>query len=112
MVRFEVLLNDGCSLSLSESGPDSFTFSMKIKESDHQPLVVAEGVDYFLGAVVKMFRDMSDQSFSPLSVKFSRIAPANPQLWENYFQCPISFGESDNSLELSAAQLNDHLPTG
>ncbi|BBB27161.1 AraC family transcriptional regulator [Amphritea japonica] len=112
MVRFEVLLNDGCSLSLSQSGPDSLAFSMDIKESDHQPLVVAEGIDYFLGAIVKMFRDMSDQSFSPLSVKFSRIAPANPELWENYFQCPVSFGESSNTLELSAAQLNEQLPTG
>ena len=112
MVRFEVLLNDGCRLSLSQSGTDSLAFSMKIKSSDQQPLVVAEGVDYFLGAIVKMFRDMSDQRFSPRSVRFSRVAPANPELWKNYFQCPVSFGEPDNSLELDTAQLNEHLPTG
>ncbi|WP_299204176.1 AraC family transcriptional regulator [uncultured Amphritea sp.] len=112
MVRFEVLLNDGCNLSLDKTDPLSFHFTMKVLQSENRPLVAAEGVDYFLSAVVKMFRDMSDQRFAPLAVSFTRETPVNPALWETYFQCPISFGASENSLRLSADDLNKELPTG
>ncbi|SEQ78864.1 AraC-type DNA-binding protein [Amphritea atlantica] len=112
MVRFEVLLNDGCNLSLDKADPLSFHFCMQVRQSDNRPLVAAEGVDYFLGAVVKMFRDMSDQRFAPQLVSFTREAPVNPALWESYFQCPVSFGASENRLVLSADTLNKELPTG
>lgn len=112
MVRFEVLLNDGCTLSFKASNKQTFDFCMQVKKSAQQPLVADEGVDYFLGAVVKMFRDMSDQHFSPQAVSFTRSTPANPHRWEAYFQCPVLFGQSCNHLQLNAEQLNRPLPAG
>lgn len=113
MVRFEVLLNDGCRLSLQPSDIHGcVNFTMQIKQSGNAPLVAQEGVDYFLGAVVKMFREMSDDSFSPVSVSFTRDTPLDPQLWQDYFNCPVSFGASDNSLILDVEQLDQILPTG
>ncbi|WP_432473973.1 AraC family transcriptional regulator [Amphritea sp. HPY] len=113
MVRFEVLLNDGCRLSLQPAEqPVGYRFTMQVKQSENTPLVAKEGVDYFLGAVVKMFREMSDQSFAPLSVSFTRETPHQPQLWQDYFNCPVNFGASDNSLILDADQLDQILPTG
>ncbi|UTW04024.1 AraC family transcriptional regulator ligand-binding domain-containing protein [Amphritea atlantica] len=112
MVRFEVLLNDGCHLSLDKIGEEDFDFIMTVRHSDSRPLVAPEGVDYFLGAVVKMFRDMSDDEFSPAAVSFTRQKPDNPGLWERYFNCPVSFGAPDNRLQLSADSLIKDLPTG
>jgi len=112
MVRFEVLLNDGCNLSLDQADPLNFHFSMRVRQSDNRPLVAAEGVDYFLGAVVKMFRDMSDHHFAPQAVSFIRETPHNPALWESYFQCPVCFNASENRLLLRADILNKELPTG
>lgn len=112
MVRFEVLLNDGCHLALEKTGEQRFDFTMTVRHFDNRPLVAPEGVDYFLGAVVKMFRDMSDDAFSPAAVSFTRQRPDNPGLWERYFNCPVSFGEPDNRLQLSADSLLEGLPTG
>ena len=112
MVRFDTLLNDGCSLSLDSTGDDSFTFTMVVKQTDSAPLVASEGVDYFLGAVVKMFRDMAGNSFNPAGVSLTRPEPANPKLWQSFFNCPVQFNQPQNSLNLPSDQLNRTLPTG
>jgi len=113
MVRFEVLLNDGCSLGLVQSDQgEGSRFTMQVKQSDNHPLVAKEGVDYFLGAVVKMFRDMSDRSLSPLSVSFTREGPQDPQLWQDFFNCPIIFSTEENSLLFDDDPLDRVLPTG
>lgn len=112
MVRFEVLLNDGCHLSLNQHSDNCYSFTMQIRQSDNQPLVAAEGVDYFLAAVVKMFRDMSDSSFAPLEVNLQRPPPANPEIWKDYFRCPVNFNAPDNRLLLSGEPLQRPLPTG
>lgn len=112
MVRFDQLLNDGCTLSLTPSGEQLFDFCMQVKTANNHPLVAAEGVDYFFGAVIKMFRDMSDHHFSPLTVSLTRQRPVNPHPWESYFQCPVLFAQPCNHLQLSAEQLNRSLPAG
>ncbi|GGK61293.1 AraC family transcriptional regulator [Amphritea balenae] len=113
MVRFEVLLNDGCRLSLQPAEVRDYdSFTMQIKQAESVALVTPEGVDYFLGAVVKMFREMSGDGFSPVSVSFTRDTPEEPQLWQDYFNCPVSFGSSENCLVLDSNQLDQALHTG
>ncbi|EAR61970.1 AraC family transcriptional regulator [Neptuniibacter caesariensis] len=111
MVRFEVLLNDGCHLHLdSEQG--LLHFSMDVKQSEGKDLVAAEGVDYFLGAVVKMFRDMSAPSFAPIKATLTRARPDNPTCWDDFFNCPVEFSAQRNQLVFDRTTLHETLPTG
>lgn len=112
MVRFDVLLNDGCTLQIEKQDQSSQGFSMSVKELNGKPLVVAEGVDYFLGAVVKMFRDMSTQDFSPRKVYLCRPEPEQSQKWRDYFQCDVCFNASQNQLIFDDSDLTRILPTG
>lgn len=112
MVRFDLLLNDGCTLSISPANNNQYCFSMEVKLAENQALVVPTGVDYFLGAVVKMFRDMSTPLFSPSSVHLSRPTPTQPDAWKDYFQCPVHFESQSNSLIFDAAKLTATLATG
>ncbi|HBR98499.1 MAG TPA: AraC family transcriptional regulator [Gammaproteobacteria bacterium] len=110
MVRFDVLLNDGCELSLDHG--DAVGFSMDIKQQDGVDLVAPEGVDYFLGAVVKMFREMSASDFAPVRVTLTRDSPANPHRWHAFFGCPVCFAAGRNQLWFDAHTLTQTLPTG
>lgn len=112
MVRFDVLLNDGCTLHIDEQADSRQAFTMNVKELNQQLLVTPEGVDYFLGAVVKMFRDMSTENFSPYDVFLRRAEPENAGKWRDYFQCDVHFGADQNQLIFENADLNRVLPTG
>ncbi len=111
MVRFEVLLNDGCHLHLEDTD-QHYTFTMAVKQQGSTDLVTPEGVDYFLGAVIKMFRDMSAIQLSPVRLSLKRSAPQQPQLWERYFNCPIEFSADHNQLLFDQQQLRQTLATG
>ena len=112
MVRFDVLLNDGCTLQIEQRDASCQAFTMSVKELNGQPLVTSEGVDYFLGAVVKMFRDMSTDDFAPREVFLQRAEPAHAKKWHNYFQCDVQFGAAKNQIIFDDADLNRTLPTG
>ncbi len=111
MVRFEVLLNNGCHLRL-ESQDNQHRFTMTVKHHNDQALVSEQGVDYFLGAVVKMFRDMSTAGFAPTAVYLMRPKPEQPQLWRDFFNSDIYFEATENQLIFSSPQLQAKLPTG
>lgn len=127
MVRFEILLNSGCHLQISiqddttmESSDqreksqinNNLCFIMDIKQQNGEALVTAQGVDYFLGAIVKMFRDMSSPSFAPIEVHLTRPTPRNIKLWQDYFQCPVYFNTLQNQLIFPIKSLKNSLPTG
>lgn len=113
MMRFDVLLNSGCTLALDVDETNHHViFTMQVKQVDDVELVAQQGVDYFLGAVVKMFRDMSGQQLTPVAVNLRHTEPAQPQLWQQYFACPVSFAQSHNQLVFNQADLSAALPTG
>jgi AraC-like DNA-binding protein len=113
MVRFDVLLNSGCDLSLShDKATDQITFTMSVKQINGTDLVAQQGVDYFLGAVMKMFRDMSGQQLEPVAVHLCHATPSQPQLWQDYFDCPVSFTAAENQLVFKLETLSTSLPTG
>lgn len=111
MVRFAALLNDGADLTLEAEG-DAFRFRMLVQEIDGQPQIAPEGVDYFLGAVSKLLRDMRGPAFAPRAVSLMRAAPADPGPWREHFAAPVQFAAADNSLLLDGAELQRPLPTG
>lgn len=113
MVRFDVLLNSGCDLSLEhDETTDQVTFTMSVKQADGSDLVAQQGVDYFLGAVMKMFRDMSGQQLTPVAVHLRHAKPSQPQAWQDYFACPVSFTAEENQLIFKQDTLSAPLPTG
>lgn len=111
MIRFEVLLNDGCHLHLTKC-KNNFNFTMQVKQVEQEDLVAPEGVDYFLGAVVKMFRDMTGDSFNPIKVKLIRPAPKDSSHWTQFFNCPVNFADSSNQLIFAEESLTRTLATG
>ena len=113
MVRFDVLLNSGCDLALSHDGTtNQVTFTMSVKQVDGSDLVAQQGVDYFLGAVIKMFRDMSGQKLTPVAVHLCHDTPAKHQAWAHYFACPVIFSAQQNQLIFKLETLSAPLPTG
>lgn len=112
MVRFDVLLNDGCTLAIDKHEASQYAFTMSVKELNDQALVTPEGVDYFLGAVVKMFREMSTRDLAPLAVCLCREKPKDHKKWSDYFQCDIHFEADENQLIFDETDLNQVLPTG
>ena len=113
MVRFDVLLNSGCDLSLEhDKTTHQITFTMSVKQVDDTDLVAQQGVDYFLGAVIKMFRDMSGHQLTPVAVHLCHAAPSQPQAWQDYFACPVNFTAKENQLIFKHDTLSAPLPTG
>ncbi|MCM2321310.1 MAG: AraC family transcriptional regulator [Pseudomonas sp.] len=111
MVRFAALLNDGADLALEAEG-DNYRFCMRVQVLDQQAQIAPEGVDYFLGAVSKLLRDMRGPAFAPLEVNLRRAAPVDPTPWREHFGAPVHFAAHDDSLLLNAAELRRPLPTG
>lgn len=111
MVIFDTLLNDGCSLTFDKDEKFA-TFSLSIHQGEEGDLVSAQGVDYFLAAVVKNLTDMQNSIFSPTSVSLQRRAPKKAKLWQNAFHCPVSFNCAENNIVFELALLNKLLPNG
>ena len=113
MVRFDVLLNSGCELSLqSDSTSKALIFRMQVKQIDGQDLIAQQGIDYFLAAVVKMFRDMSSPQLAPKAVCLRHAKPNMASLWQDYFACPVHFEQAADQLLFVQADLYTPLATG
>jgi len=111
MVTFDTLLNDGCSLTFT-ADEELATFSLSVHLGEDGALVSEQGVDYFLAAVVKILTDMQHAPFSPVRVSLERSAPSAVEPWLKAFNCPVTFGCSDNHIIFDLALLNKVLPTG
>ena len=111
MVTFDALLNDGCSLTFT-SDEKFATFGLSVHHGEDGALVSEQGVDYFLAAVVKILTDMQHAPFSPVCVSLERSAPNAIEPWLKAFNCPVTFGCSDNHILFNLALLNKMLPTG
>ena len=111
MVIFDTLLNDGCSLTF-EKDEKFATFSLSVHQGEEGDLVSAQGVDYFLAAVVKILTDMQNSVFSPIAVSLQRKAPKESTPWQKTFNCPVSFNCTENNIVFELALLNKLLPNG
>lgn len=111
MVIFDTLLNDGCSLTFDKD-EEFVIFKLSVHEDDDGALVSAQGVDYFLAAVVKFLTDMQNSVFSPTAVSLQRSAPKEATPWFKAFNCTVNFNCTDNHIVFELASLNKLLPTG
>lgn len=60
-----------------------------------------------IAALVHFCRDISDQAdYAPLSVDFINPEPANIAAYEDWFRCPVRFGQEKTRVVVSANALN------
>ena len=73
-------------------------------------MMAQEGVDALLCAVVVMCRAMSDDEFHPTRVMMTRERPPCDTMLEQFFRCPITYGEELNELVFDLQIVTQELP--
>lgn len=73
--------------------------------------VVDEGIDLFMASTFKLGRMLTGRERMPLEIRLCRQGtPAMQAEFEAYFQCPVHFGEEENSLLLPHDLMQQPLP--
>ncbi len=77
-----------------------------------QPRPADEAIDAALSQAVRTARMLSGEKVNPLAVRLERSEPCPSEAFRKVFRAPVQFGQSENALEFSAADMNEPLATG
>ncbi|MBK9925206.1 MAG: AraC family transcriptional regulator [Anaerolineales bacterium] len=76
----------------------------------HTPEMTRHCFDASLSSSVRMMRSLTSADINPLEVTFTCAEPASRSEYERFFQCPILFGQKENSFTLDASLVNTPIP--
>ncbi len=107
MVRYVRLVSTAAKARLDEEVP-GYRFTLEYEEKA-QPAV--EAVDAALATLVSMCRLSYDGELNPLAISLKRTEPVCSDKLLQYFQCPVYFEQSENSVLFSHEVLETSLPT-
>lgn len=62
--------------------------------------------DFSLSILIAMCRVNAGKRTSPVSVHLRRREPANPQPWQDFFACPVTFGQAADGFLLASEVAN------
>ena len=82
------------------------TTIISLEFSPHQVALIAEeSLDAFLAFLMKLCRMVSSKDFAPLQMSLTRQKPENHLLYEQYFHCPIKYGQKRVEIHLRTPDL-------
>ena len=67
--------------------------------------VANEAIEAFSATLISLFRIMSGADFSPLSVTFCHQKESNQQAYQEFFNCPVLFGQSSNTMVFNRQEI-------
>ena len=108
VARYSRIVGTRAQIGLRDShaGLD-FSYALAAEE----PAVVSVIPDCWLALVLDMCRLNAGRHISPLKVTLRRTVPANPQVWREFFGCPVKFSAPENGFTLARADVDRTLPT-
>lgn len=66
--------------------------------------------DASLSSSVRMIRSLTGTEIHPLEVTFTCVEPASRSEYERFFQCPVLFGQKENSFTLNVSLVDMPIP--
>jgi AraC-like DNA-binding protein len=76
----------------------------------HTPEKSRHCFDASLSSSVRMMRSLTGAAINPLEVTFTCTEPGSRSEYERFFQCPVLFGQKDNSFTLDVSLVNTPIP--
>ncbi len=76
----------------------------------HTPEMSRHCFDASISSSVRMMRSLTGADINPLEVTFTCAEPASRSEYERFFQCPVLFGQKDNSFTLDMSLVNTPIP--
>lgn len=76
----------------------------------HTPEMSRHCFDASLSSSVRMIRSLTGTEIHPLEVTFTCTEPASRSEYERFFQCPVLFGQKENSFTLDASLVDIPIP--
>lgn len=108
-VRFGQLMSTGVTLRLEEAGE----FVQLIIDRNIVPEnYVHASADFGVGMILRMCRLALGEFIAPVKVELERPVPTNPEQFEYYLCCPVSFESETTQITFYLADIREPLATG
>jgi len=107
-VRYDWLVAGSARTVLREE-PDGLAIVCMI--SGERLPIVRQSYELACVCVVEMVRWMMQRHVVPCYARFTQAAPVDPKPMRDYVGCPVGYGEAENSLCFSLADVRSPLPT-
>lgn len=108
LIRYWHILGDRATTRLVDA-PDGPQFIYEITGVD--PLIEALCADLVLSVVLDMCRMNAEEPLKPMQVTLRRKLPTNPDHWDHFFGCSVTFGAPHNSFTLTTSAADRALST-
>lgn len=108
LVRYLRIVSEAATVSIHENA-DGYLAELQLFGGE-QP-VPRQRFEFDMLTLLSFLRWISGRAFSPLLAEFASPTPANPQLYQDAFQCPVRFDASANRLLFDPADMTLPLPT-
>jgi len=76
----------------------------------HTPEMSRHCFDTSISSSVRMMRSLTGVDINPLEITFTCAEPGSRSEYERFFQCPVLFGQEDNSITLDISLINTSIP--
>ncbi len=108
-VRYGNLVSDAARIELLDAGALT-RFRLILPKGPGRP--ADEAIDAILALVARTARMLSGDKVRPVSVQLERPEPSPSEAFQKVFRAPVRFGQRENVLEFTAADLDERLPAG
>jgi AraC-like DNA-binding protein len=107
LTSFLHLHSDAVLVHLREGEPPVLAVDMVFEGLNHRRQVT----DGSVGTVTTLMRWLLSERWTPVSVSFMHMRPANVSRYESFFRCPVDFNQEFNGIVLRPEDLNEKLPS-
>lgn len=101
--KFSELLTDATSYEeIKEANHIRLRFYIVDKSRFHDPNLIL----LYIAGALQVARSLISTNIIPIEVQLQQPAPENTEPYTALFGCPVSFGQTDNSISISEEDLN------
>ena len=108
-VRYGNLISDAAQIELLDAGA-LVRFRLTLPKGPGRP--ADEAIDAILALVARTARMLSGEKVNPVAVRLERPEPSPSEPFRKVFRAPVHFGQRENTIEFTAADLDERLPAG
>jgi AraC-like DNA-binding protein len=91
--------------------PSKFVYHLDRLWEAKYPETAKEIVEFVIASGLGFTRKLTRQSVNPISIGFKHSKPANTKLYEDFFKCPVNFGQEHNIAVYPSDTLDLQIPT-
>lgn len=106
-VQYRHLLNESLAIYVEE---DAGTVVIREEVVTDFPMESRQAIELAIGVMFRLCKNLLGTNWAPRSVNFTHDAPAELQLYQRIFRCPVQFGCEFNGMVCTASQLDKPNP--